>query len=355
MEGGAFQSKKLAKASHDYVFVWLHQTQADSCASYKLVTEEFLEEEFLHPAYIFLRPDGTEIDKANRHHHEAITAQLILKILDRAQKDWGRGLSEKDYGEARASMDRALSLFVEKNEEESRKLLAGLAKLRERCGIRERAEAMLGEMAIRKKLLADWTAREGVRQGLAESVERTLRSGELVTTFRTLRKASDEAAESFLPAVTEALKETIRLRPLRLDRVFADQRSYYYLRAEWETDLMPFSGLTLTLAYVTDEGMTLEGFGTFDRVRPYRHHRAATSLSSRMLKLQDVANARIQLWIDDFLLAESYWKADGPKEFPREDSNVVVGPDLLREEESLGVGVRAQLRRYQVGRYGPAK
>jgi hypothetical protein len=214
---------------------------------------------------------------------------------------------------------------------------------------------MLAEMEIRKKLLADWTARENVRDGLKESVERTLRRGELVTTFRTLRKAGDDAAEDFLPAVIDALKETIRLQPLRLDRVFADQRSYYYLRAEWATDLMPFSGLTLTLAYLTDRGQTLEGHATYDRVRPYKRHRAATSLSSRMLRLADVTNARIQLWIDDFLLAEHLWKADGPKDFPHEDSNVTIGPDLLGEKETLGAGVKADLRRYRVGRYGPGK
>ena len=88
---------------------------------------------------------------------------------------------------------------------------------------------------------------------------------------------------------------------------------------------MPFSGLTLTIAYLTDKGKTLEGFATYDQVRPYKHHRAATSLSSRMLRLADVTNARLQLWIDDFLLTEQLWKADGPKEFPYEDSNVQVG------------------------------
>ncbi len=46
MEGGAFQSKKLAKASLDYKFVFLHQTAEDSVPSYKLVTEEYLEEDF---------------------------------------------------------------------------------------------------------------------------------------------------------------------------------------------------------------------------------------------------------------------------------------------------------------------
>jgi len=355
VEGGTFQSKKLAKASHDYLFVWLHQTEPDSCESYKLVTEEFLEETFLHPAYIYLRPDGTEIDKDYRAHHMAVAAQPMLKILSTAQREWGRGLSEKEYAEGRETMAKALGLFVDRQEAEAAKLLRGVAKLRARCGLRERAKAMLVEMEIRKRLLADWTAREGVREGLAKSVERTLRNGELVTTFRTLVKAGDDAAKDFLPVVTEALRETIRLRPLRMDKVYADNRAYYYLRAEWATDLMPFSGLTVTLAYVTEKGKTLEGFAKYDRMRPYKRHRAATSLSSRMLRLQDLTNARIQLWIDDFLLAESHWKDDGPKEFPYEESNVVVGPDLLREEETLGAGVKADLRRYSVGRYPPAR
>ncbi|MEN8151901.1 MAG: hypothetical protein ABFS86_18950, partial [Planctomycetota bacterium] len=97
------------------------------------------------------------------------------------------------------------------------------------------------------------------------------------------------------------------------------------------------------------------GYAKFDQLRPYHHHRAATCLDSRMLKLQDVTNARVQLWLDDVLLAESLWKPDVPTEFPFEESHVIVGPDLLSEKESLGVGVRAAKTRYRVGRYPAAK
>ena len=206
-----------------------------------------------------------------------------------------------------------------------------------------------------EKLLYDWNAREDTRPTLKSSIERSLRIGEIVPAWRVLRKASDDVAEEFEVKVLEVLKELIRLQPIRMDRVFADQRSYYYLRAEWETDLMPFTGLVLTLAYVTDRDRTLEGYAKFDQIRPYHHHRAATSLDSRMLRLQDVTNARVQLWLDDVLLSESLWKADGPKVFPHEESNVIVGPDLLDEMESLGVGVRAAKTRWKVGRYPPAK
>ncbi|MEN8151715.1 MAG: hypothetical protein ABFS86_18005, partial [Planctomycetota bacterium] len=303
MEGGAFQSKKMAKATHEYVFVWQHQTEPDSCESYKLVTEEFLEETFLHPAYIYLRPDGTEIDKELRDHHMSIPGQKMLQILDRAQKEWGRGLTEAEYAKHRETMKEAEELFVARKGEEAKKLLKGLGKLRQRCGLKERAKAMLAEMAVREKLLAEWNAREDTRPALKASIERSLRIGEIVPAWRTLRKASDDVAEEFEKKVLEALSELIRLKPIRLDRVFADQRSYYYLRAEWETDLMPFTGLVLTLAYMTDRDRTLGGYAKFDQLRPYRHHRAATSLDSRMLKLQDVTNARVQLWLDDVLLA----------------------------------------------------
>jgi hypothetical protein len=337
------------------MFVLLHQTAEDSGASYKLVTEEYLEENFLHPAYFFLRPDGTEADEANRKHHMAMTAQFILKVLNRIQKDWGRPLSVKEYTAAKAQMVDAEKLFNAGKGEEAKALLAKLSRLKARCGLKERAKAMLREMGIREKLLAAWNAKEGVPENFAKEIEHALRTGHLVKAWRMLGKSGETAAEEMLPPVTEAIKELIRLKPLRMDKVYAESRAYYYLRAEWQTDMVPFDGLVLTLAYLAEGGKTFEGFATYDHVKPSRRHRAATSLSSRSLRLKNLVNARLQLWIDDLLIAESQWKADGPKVYPVEKSHVVVGPDLLKEEESLGVSNHSQFRKYGVGRYPPAK
>jgi hypothetical protein len=355
VEGGAFQSKKLAKASVDNMFVFLHQTAEEPSGSYKLVTEEYLEEKFEHPAYFFLRPDGTEVSELNRHHHMAITAQLILKILKKIQKDWGRPLSVKEYKAAKADMVEAEKLFLAGKGEEAKKLLTKLSRLKARCGLKARASAMLSEMEVREKLLAAWNAKEGVPEKFAGEIEYSLRTGELVKAWRALRKSGETAAEEMVPPVTEALKELIRLRPLRMDKVYADTRAYYYLRAEWRTDMVPFDGLVLTLAYLAEGGKTFEGYATYDHVKPNNRHRAATSLSSRDLRLKNLVNARIQLWVDDLLIGESLWKPERPKDFPVEKSHVVVGPDLLKENESLGVSSHSNFKNYAVGRYPPAK
>ena len=58
MEGGAFQSKSLARLSrNDALFVFLHQTREDSVASYKLITEEYLEELKREEGENFVRSD----------------------------------------------------------------------------------------------------------------------------------------------------------------------------------------------------------------------------------------------------------------------------------------------------------
>ena len=142
--------------------------------------------------------------------------------------------------------------------------------------------------------------------------------------------------------------------PLFNLRVFADQRSYYYLRAEWETDLLPFDGLAAQISYRTDEGKSVEGYGIWDRVAASKHHRAATSLTRKYMHYADMVNGRVQLWLDDVLLHESLLEKE-PSDFPPETSHIVYGPDLLGAGETLGSGVRGKLREYEVGRYPPAK
>jgi hypothetical protein len=352
VEGGAFQSKKLAKASQDFIFVWQHQTAADSCDSYRLVTEEFLPKDFLHPAYFFLRPDGTEVSKENRHHHEAISAQLILRILEETQKEWGKPLSGKDYEKAKAELAEAEAHYFASRADEARAVLEKLSRRRERCGVKERARTMLRDLEVRDRLLEAFRAEvpgddppEDLRRP-----EEMIRRGRLDALYRWLGARDDGLSKALLPKVVEALRESIRLKPLKMDRVFLDDKSLYYLKAEWETDLAQISALVMQIGYVTDKKETFEGWAVYDEVRPSTHHRAATSLSSRDLRLADLVNARVQLWLDGLLLHESRLKPEAT-EFPEQAGNVIIGPDLLGPDETLNSGAQANMRTYQVGRY----
>ncbi|MHC4860350.1 MAG: hypothetical protein ACYTDY_09700 [Planctomycetota bacterium] len=348
----------MAKASLKYVFVFLHQTREDSRPSYELVTKEYLEESFLHPVYFFLRPDGTELDKKHRHHHEALAGQQILKILQKIQKEWGPGLSIEQYEKAKADLAKADELLAAGDEDGAKGILEKLAKLKARCGVKDRAKAMLIEIELTRRLLEAWRKKEGVPPALGEQVAKGLSGRDLVAVFKMLRAAKPKPAPdpvgSFLDEVTIALREAIRLNPVRLDEVYIGTRTFYYLRAEWETSLSPFDGLVLQIGYVTDQPKTLEGWAVFDKVAPHKHHRAACSLSSLDLRLRDVANVRAQLWIGDFLLHESLLKKE-PTQFPEEQSHVTVGPDLLRVDETLGVSSHSRLREYNVGRYHAGK
>ncbi len=357
MEGGAFQSKSLARLSrNDALFVFLHQTREDSVASYKLITEEYLEESFLHPAYLYFRPDGTEFDKKERMHHMAITAQHAEKVLGKIAKEWGRGLKVKEYEKALGSIETAEKLLTAENWEEAEEILSAVTRLRARCGVKDRAVAILGTVEVRKRQLADWRAIEGLPPRLAGKVEKFLESGDPVGALRIIRKErlGHERVAAFEQGLLEHLRATIRLKPLRFHRVFLSTGTLYQLKACWATDLPEFDGLGLQISYRTDRDKTLESYGIYNNVRPYQRHRAAVSLTARALHYSQVVNARVQLWIADVLLHESLLK-ESPVEFPPDESNVRFGPDLLRADESLSAGARADVRLYKVGRYQPMR
>ena len=63
-------------------------------------------------------------------------------------------------------------------------------------------------------------------------------------------------------------------------------------------------------------------------------------------------NGRVQLWIADVLLQEVLLR-ESPAEFPPETSHVMFGPDLLKADESLSAGARADVKIFKVGRYKP--
>ena len=91
-------SRALGTPSDACVFIYLHRTKAETWEDYRRFVTEFLPEKFNHPQYLFLRPDGTEIDASLRHDHEALSAGQIVKILKR--NIWpvtGKGLKPKDW------------------------------------------------------------------------------------------------------------------------------------------------------------------------------------------------------------------------------------------------------------------
>ncbi len=357
MEGGAFQSKSLARLSRsDAIFVFLHQTREDSVASYKLITEEYLEESFLHPAYLYFRPDGTEFDSKERMHHMAITAQRVEKVLGKIAKEWGRGLSVKEYGKALASIEAAEKLLTAESWEQAEGSLSAVTRLRARCGVKDRAKAVLRTIEARKRLLATWRAIEELPTRFAGTVEQSLKQGDPVGALRILRKERSEHEQvvAFEEALLEHLRESIRLEPLRFDKVYLSTGTLYQLKARWATDLPEFDGLTMQISYRTDRDKTLESYAVYNDVRPYGRHRAAVSLSARDLHYTEVANARVQLWLSDVLLHESLLK-EAPADFPREESHLVFGPELLTAAESLSAGARADVRIFKVGRYQPQR
>jgi hypothetical protein len=355
VEGGAFQSKSLARLSKDdAIFVFLHQTRPDTVKSYKLITEEYLEESFNHPAYLYFRPDGTEFDKKERMHHMAITAQRAEKVLKKISKEWGRSLKVKDYEKALETIKSAEELLVAENWEEASGLLSGVTRLRARCGVKDRAKAILSTIEARKRLLADWRAIEELPRLLQQRVEQTLKKGDPAGALRLLRKERSDLVPvaEFEKQVIAHLRETIRLEPLRFDKVLLSTGILYQLKACWATDLPEFDGLAIQISYRTDREKTLESYGIYNDVRPYGRHRAASSLTARDLHYAEVVNGRVQLWIADVLLHEALLK-ESPAEFPPETSHVMFGPDLLSADESLSSGAKAEVKVFKVGRYKP--
>ncbi len=344
MEGGAFQSKALLEESRKSVFVFLHQTREETHPSYHLITREYLEEDFLHPVYFFLRPDLTEVSKENRHHHEALGPSQIRDVLVETRKEWGAGLSEADYAKHRAALAEAEARLAAGAFAEAKALFAPLAGLKARCGIRDRAAAALRFIAALAGLSAEAAPLGGEPVAL-------LGRGDLPGALRELRRADrGEAGKALAEKVLVAIREFVRLRPLRYEMLLLTTGTYHYLRAEWESDLPPFSGLALQLSYRTDDGKTSESYGLYDRVQPFRHHRAAVSVTSRDLRLAKVANARAQLWLGDVLLHEELLRKE-PADFPEDESHVKVGPDPLPPDETLGAWVKSEGREWKVGRY----
>lgn len=347
VEGGAFRATSLEKASREAVFVYQHQTRPDSAGSYRLIAEELMPEEFLHPVYLILRPDGTEADEANRHCHEALSARQIEKMIDGVARDWGKGLSGRDWEEARDALAAAEEQVAAGKVDEARPALEKLAKLRARCGVKDRAVALL-DLIDRARKLAGAVAETD------PPAAARLASLDLVGAWRLLRKSTADGADAAAEQVLAEIRRFVRLRPVRLDKLLLSTGTLYYLRAEWETDLPAFDGLVLQMGYLTDAPKSFEGFATFDAVEPCRHHRAAFSMRAVDFRLHDVVNARAELWLDGVLVAEERM-AKTPAEFPFESESVMVGPDLLTESDTLGSRVKATLRKYELGRYRPSR
>jgi hypothetical protein len=356
MEGGVLQQRKLEKASKDFVFVWQHQTQADSKDSYKVITEEYFEEDFFHPAYLFIRPDLTEADPANRHHHESVSAQFILKTLRKIQKEWGKGLSEKDAEKPMAELASVEQPAAVGNWEVALPVLEKLAKLKARCGIRERAKRLLRLKEVGDELREGWNpfvAKFG--RAVSRKAGDAIRKSQLVWLYRivegeTAPEGMEKEWAAYRDQVVAAMRETIRLRPVTMQKVFLSTGSYRYLRAVWQTDLPEFPGLVAHLAFLTSHPKTIEGHAVYDDVKQHLHHRAALSITTRDLRLRKITNLRVQLWIDGLLLHESLLN-ESPTEFPEDTSNVKVGPALLEEQDSLGVWTHSRVRDYRLGRY----
>jgi hypothetical protein len=333
----------MAKESHQSVFVLLHQTKPEHQPDYALLTREYLPEDFFHPAYFFMRPDGTEVDTANRHCHEALAAKQMIDILKEIRKAWGPGLSEADYAKHGATLGEAEKLLAAGDASAARAALKPLAALRQKCGLADRARADLRFLDAIEALAKEVPAGE-----VADKVGR----GDLVGALRELRRraARDETAEVAAGKVIEVLKGNVKLAPVRYEPLVLQGISYHYLRAEWSTGLPPFCGLSVELAYLTDDGRALLGWGTFDDVAPFRRHRAAASLTGGFLRGARVANLRVRLMVGDALLAEELLRP-APAEFPVEKGGVVSGPDLISPDETLGTFVRGRLRgEWQVGR-----
>lgn len=355
MEGGTFQSKSLAASSRkDAVFVFLHQTQAASDPSYAITTREYFEEDFFHPAYVFLRPDGTELDKKHRNHHLTISAGYIDDVFAGIRKEWGsKGLSPEAWEKTKASLAEAEEATVAGDPEKARGIFKRVAGSKTRCGAKDRALAALRVLDLRASTAEAWQALEGIDESLRAGVGKLLSAGDLGGALLALDKAPGigvgSALAGFRNTLLAGLKEAIRLSPARLDRVFLSTGTYYYLRAQWATDLPVVNDLAVQLSYVTSRAETREGYAVYDAVRPYGRHRACVSMTSRDFGVADLSNARVQLWLGKHLLHESLFKAE-PSEFPEEASHVTVGPDLLDAKETLGANVKADLREYEVGR-----
>lgn len=355
MEGGAFQNKSLARMSrNDAIFVFLHQTREDTIASYKLITEEYLDEEFLHPAYLYFRPDGTEYDKKERMHHTALSAQRIEGVLKRIGKEWGKSLTVKEYEKALGETEAAEDLLRGEDWRDAANLLTGVTRLRARCGVKDRAQAMLRTIDAWKQLLTEWRAIEGAPRALAKKVDEALLAGDPSRALVLLRKEHSDHAQ--VVAVEQKLiahlREAIRLEPLRFDKVLLSTGTLYMLKARWATDLPEFDGLGIQLSYFTSREQTLQSYGVYENMRPCSRHCAAVSLTARGLHYAEVANARVQLWIGDVMLHEAKL-SDEPAGFPPEESHVLTGPDLLTSAESLSAGARADVRLFKVGVYQP--
>jgi hypothetical protein len=326
----------MAKESHQSVFVLLHQTREDCKPSYALLTREYLPEDFFHPAYFFLRPDGSEVDTANRHCHEALAAKQMVDILKDIRKAWGPGLTEADYAKHKAALAAAEKLVTDGDAAAARTALKPLAALKARCGLADRARACLRFLDAVEALAKELPAGE---------VAERARRGDLAGALRELRRraSTDEASRAAADRVLEVIRSFVKLARVRYEPLVLAGVSYHYLRAEWSTDLPAFSGLTVELGYLADDGRALLGFGTFDEVAPFCRHRAAAGLTGGFLRGARVANLRVRLFIGDVLLAETLL-APAPAEFPAEADGVRTGPDLLSPDETLGTNVRGRLR-----------
>jgi hypothetical protein len=330
----------------------------DSQPSYKLITEKYLPEDFLHPAYFFLRPDGTEADEANRHHHEALPGQRILKILKAIARDWGRGLDRKSWLEAKKEIALAELQCLSGGWEGARERLTKVAALRARCGVKEQAKALLATLDARHRLLEEWRGLEGVPEVLVPRVAEALAAGNFPDVWRAIRNHRGSAkippVNAFREKVEEVLLEGIRLKPVVLDRIDLSGRTYWTLKAEWETTLPEIDGLVVQLSYLTERERTHESYVVLDDVRPYARHRAACCLDSRQLRLADVVNLKVELWLDDLPLHTSRLEEE-PARFPEDESHVLFGPDLMEPHESLAAGGRYEIREFHVGRYPGAR
>jgi hypothetical protein len=343
-------SRALGPPSDACVFVFLHRDRAETILDYKRFTIEFLPEEFLHPQFFFLRPDGTEIDETLRNEHHAYAASQIVKILEtRIWPVTGKGLTPKLRDKAEQDLAKAKEALDAGKLDVAERALAPVLKLKPACGVKDRAAMLSDEIRARGELAAAWNELAATLTDPPAEVAGAIATGDWMGARKTLLRRGAEA-RGLVGRIEEAVRKQFAVDEAHYQLIIAQDRGHHYLEVSFRTGPPIVESLTLEISALSQKGEVFEGHTLLHNLPPSSRHMACATLSSMALRGNLVQSFRARLYLGDLLVGEKI--ADGaPAAWPEPPArDVKTGPDFFQPGDAYHTSSEVVPEEIRVGR-----
>jgi hypothetical protein len=333
-------SRALGPASEHCVFIYLHRSKATTERDYRNVVTEYLPETFNHPIFLFLRPDGSEIDEALRHEHEYLSGSQIADILKK--KVWpetGKGIRPRDWKRAEEAIAKATVALDAGDLDRATRSLRMPLKLSTRCGVRDRARFLQRDVVVRRDFTAKWDALSEAARAEWRGVREALAVGDLLGARRLLLRAPEDAAarKELLRPIEKEIVRRFEVTQSEPQLIIYQNRGHTYLEVSFAAGLRETPRLVVEMCAISEASDVFEARATFRNVTCSSRKMVCGTLPSAPLRGELVRAVRTRIFVDGLLVAEGAGER-APEPWPEPPSKKVThGPDFFKPGEAYHI------------------